>query len=407
VNVFLAEYGSYFLIPFIAAAAGWGTNWLAIKMTFSPLEYIGKYPFGWRGVVPSRIRKFATGLVDTTIGRVGGLPAIIEAIDLDAVEDYFLDTATPMIPEIVHGLMREQKRIMWENLPAPTKKQVFHIVDSEMRAGSRTLVKDIRDNFERLLDLRELVVRKCEEDPGLLNRMIYACASRELSFLVYSGIFFGFGFGVLQALVWFFLPQWWVLPFFGFLVGTLTNWIAIQLIFTPVEPMKVGPFVFQGLFLKRQSEISYEFSRVFTEEVITVKEVTNTLLYGNRSDRTMALLRSRVSDIMEHKLIVQLIAQAAVGPEGYADLKDAALDKAIRYAEEMVEDNAFSQSQARVVQAMLHERISAQSPVEFQDIIRPIFHEDEWILVVIGGALGALVGWGQMILLFAEHLVAR
>ena len=240
-----------------------------------------------------------------------------------------------------------------------------------------------------------------------MNRMIYACASRELSFLVYSGIFFGFGFGVVQALVWFFLPQWWVLPFFGFLVGTLTNWIAIQLIFTPVEPMKVGPFVFQGLFLKRQSEISYEFSRVFTEEVITVKEVTNTLLYGNRSDRTMALLRSRVSDIMEHKLIVQLIAQAAVGPEGYADLKDAALDKAIRYAEEMVEDNAFSQSQAKVVQAMLHERISAQSPVEFQDIIRPIFHEDEWILVVIGEALGALVGWGQMILLFAEHLVAR
>jgi len=89
VSVLLAEYGSYFLIPFIAAAAGWGTNWLAIKMTFYPLEYVGKYPFGWRGVVPSRIRKFATGLVDTTIGRVGGLPAIVEAIDLDAVETYF------------------------------------------------------------------------------------------------------------------------------------------------------------------------------------------------------------------------------------------------------------------------------------------------------------------------------
>ena len=71
-----------------------------------------------------------------------------------------------------------------------------------------------------------------------------------------SGAFFGFGFGVVQALVWFFLPQWWVLPFFGFLVGTLTNWIAIQLIFTPVEPKKFGPFIVQGLFLKRQTEIS-------------------------------------------------------------------------------------------------------------------------------------------------------
>ena len=63
------DHGSYLLIPFIAAAAGWGTNWLAIKMTFYPLHYVGKFPFGWRGVVPSRIRKFAAGMVDTTIGR--------------------------------------------------------------------------------------------------------------------------------------------------------------------------------------------------------------------------------------------------------------------------------------------------------------------------------------------------
>jgi hypothetical protein len=79
VNAWLSAYGGYFLIPFIAAFAGWGTNWLAIKMTFYPLEYVGKFPFGWRGVVPSRIRKFATGMVDTTIGRIGGLPAMVDA----------------------------------------------------------------------------------------------------------------------------------------------------------------------------------------------------------------------------------------------------------------------------------------------------------------------------------------
>ena len=405
-NAWLGAYGGYLLIPFIAAAAGWGTNWLAIKMTFYPLEYVGKFPFGWRGVVPSRIRKFAAGMVDTTIGRIGGLPAMVEAIDMNEVKAYFLESATPMIPEAVHGLMREQRRVMWENLPAPTKKLVFQVVEMEMREGIDGLTDDIHDHFERLLDLRELVVRKCEENPDLLNQRVFACASKELRFLVFSGAFFGFGFGVVQALVWFFVPQWWVLPFFGFLVGTLTNWIAIQLIFTPLEPKKFGPFTFQGLFLKRQKEISEEFSRVFTEDVLTAKEVVHTLVHGARSDRTMALLRAHISEIMENKLVVQLVTQTAVGPEGYADLKDAALEKAIQYTEELAEDRDFNREQARVVQVMLNERISAQPPAEFQDLVRPIFHEDEWILVAIGGALGALVGWGQLVLLFGERLLA-
>ena len=406
-NLWLSAYGSYLLIPFIAALAGWGTNWLAIKMTFYPLQYVGKFPFGWRGVVPSRIRKFATGMVDTTIGRIGGLPAMVDAVDMAQVKEYFLDSATPMIAEAVHSLMREQKRVMWENLPAPTKKLVFQVVEMEMREGFDSLAQDMHDHFERLLDLRELVVRKCEENPDLLNQMVFACAAKELSFLVMSGAFFGFGFGVVQALAWFFVPQWWVLPFFGFLVGTLTNWIAIQLIFTPLEPRKLGPFVFQGLFLKRQQEISEEFSRVFTEQVLTAQEVVNTLVHGERSDRTLSMLRAHISDIMEHKLIVQLVTQTAVGPEGYADLKDAALEKAIQYTEELAEDRNFNQSQAKAVQTMLHERISAQPPAEFQDLVRPIFHEDEWILVAIGGALGALVGWGQLVLLFGERLLAN
>jgi uncharacterized membrane protein YheB (UPF0754 family) len=407
VNAWLSAYGGYFIIPFIAAFAGWGTNWLAIKMTFYPLEYVGKFPFGWRGVVPSRIRKFATGMVDTTIGRIGGLPAMVDALDMEEVKTYFLEAATPMIAEAVHGLMREQQRVLWENLPAPTKKLVFQVVEMEMNDGIDALADDIHDHFERLLDLRELVVRKCEENPDLLNQMVFACASKELSFLVFSGAFFGFAFGVVQALVWFFVPQWWVLPFFGFLVGTLTNWIAIQLIFTPLEPKKYGPFTFQGLFLKRQKEISEEFSRVFTEDVLTAREVVHTMVHGERSERTMAMLRAHISEIMESKLIVQLITQSAVGPEGYADLKDAALEKAIQYTEELAEDSSFNKEQARVLQKMLHKRISAQPPAEFQDLVRPIFHEDEWILVAIGGALGALVGWGQLVLLFGERLIAN
>jgi hypothetical protein len=108
---------------------------------------------------------------------------------------------------------------------------------------------------------------------------------------------------------------------------------------------------------------------------------------------------------MERTLVLQLAAQAAVGASGYADLKDAALEKALQYTEELSENEAFNKTQAGAVQKMLHSKISVQPPAEFQDLVRPIFHEDEWILVAIGGFLGALVGWGQLVLLFGERLI--
>ena len=41
----------------------------------------------------------------------------------------------------------------------------------------------------------------------------------------------------------------------GALVGYVTNWIALKWIFEPLNPVSVGPFVLQGMFLKRQLEV--------------------------------------------------------------------------------------------------------------------------------------------------------
>ncbi len=400
-----SKYGSYVLVPFISALAGLGTNWLAIKMTFYPLKYVGKFPFGWQGVVPANTRKFAAGMVDTTIGRMGGLPALKSAVDMEQIKKHLIQVAKPMVPEAVHGLMREQNRILWENLPAPSKKLVYQIVENEVVSGIDVLTDDVSGQLERLLDLRELVVTKCEEHPDLLNRMVFACSQKEIDFLTFSGLLFGFVFGLVQTLCWYLLPLWWVLPFFGVLVGTLTNWIAIQLIFSPLQPIKIGPIVLQGLFLRRQKEIADEYSKVLTEKIITATDVVHMLFHGSRRERTLSLLRAHISSVMESQFIVQLVTQATMGPQGYADFKDAALATAIQYTEELSEDRIFNKMQAEAVQAMLTEKIVEQSPEEFQNLVRPIFHEDEWILVAIGGLLGGIVGWLQLIWLFGDVLL--
>ncbi len=41
---------------------------------------------------------------------------------------------------------------------------------------------------------------------------------------------------------------------------------------------------------------------------------------------------------------------------------------------------------------MFRDRIRELTPKEFQNLLRPAFQEDEWILIVLGGVTGFLAG---------------
>ena len=55
----------------------------------------------------------------------------------------------------------------------------------------------------------------------------------------------GFLLGVVQMFQWMLFPHPWSLPIGGALVGYVTNWIALKMIFEPLNPVKVvyPPFV--------------------------------------------------------------------------------------------------------------------------------------------------------------------
>ena len=46
--------------------------------------------------------------------------------------------------------------------------------------------------------------------------------------------------------------------------------------------------------------------------------------------------------------------------------------------------------------------MKAMSAKEFQDLLRPAFQEDEWIVIVMGGVMGFVAGWLQLVLGFTH-----
>ena len=76
----LTELLLYASIPIVSAIVGWGTNVLAIYMTFYPIEFVGIPPFlGWQGIIPSKARKMASKTVDLMTAKLKALQWFEEA----------------------------------------------------------------------------------------------------------------------------------------------------------------------------------------------------------------------------------------------------------------------------------------------------------------------------------------
>lgn len=91
-------------------------------------------------------------------------------------------------------------------------------------------------------------------DRSLLGKLFKISGKDELIFLVDSGLWFGFLLGIIQLAVALYWDNPWTLSIGGLIVGLATNWLALKWIFEPVNPLKIGPVVLQGLFLRRQNE---------------------------------------------------------------------------------------------------------------------------------------------------------
>lgn len=394
-------------IPLIAGFIGWLTNYLAVWMTFYPVRYVGfrRLNLGWQGIIPSKARRMAGLAVQSILSKLISMREIVDALEPQRIARHVVEQVDPLLDSWVDQLMIEHHPVLWDNLPQRLRTQVYRQVRKSLPVHVDAMVEDVRLNVDHLLNLQPLVEDHLEREPELLNRIFLECGRAEFRFLVRSGWYFGAVLGALQAVVWHFFPQWWLLPLGGLLIGYATNWIALNLIFRPLEPRRFGPFVVQGLFLKRQKAVSESFCRIVVEEIVTLPRLVETLLKGERGARARFLLRRHVKPVVDDVVgrlgtVARLTVQAAIGPASFADIKNSAADLAEREAPLPFEDSRFSRERGDRVRVLIQARMEHLPPADFQQLLRPCFKEDEMKLILVGAVLGGLAGLLQLSLFF-------
>ena len=134
-------------------------------------------------------------------------------------------------------IMAIQAPEVWDKIPVSIKRIVYGRISKDMPNVVTEIMSDVKNNIENIFDIKEMVIKRLTKDKALLNDMFLKCGKEEFKFIERSGLYFGFIFGLIQMVTWYFFPYFWILPLFGLLVGYATNWLALKLIFQPVKPI--------------------------------------------------------------------------------------------------------------------------------------------------------------------------
>ncbi len=396
------EFWKHLSIPFIAGIIGWVTNWVAIKLTFKPLEFIGLRPFlGWQGIIPSKAGKMASIFVEKTMFRLGTLEELFNSMEPDLIAEHISKIMDRRLEAYTDEILFYENPAVWRMLPQAVKEGVYERVRAEMPKLISGLMEEASGEIEDLIDFEHMLVTRLENDKELLNRLFLDAGSEEFRFIVRSGLYFGFLFGLIQLTVWIFYKSWWVLPAFGVFVGYATNWLAINMIFRPLSPRKVGPWTIQGLFLRRQREVAAVWCNLVTTEIITLQHIMYAMLYGARAEQAKALIKRHIQPVADRVMqTYPPAAQMMVGAEKLEDIRESVGEKAVAVSTDPFDHWPFNRDRAARAEDLLRERMEDLPPQEFQDLLRPCFQEDEMKLILTGAVLGFLAGFGQLIFVF-------
>jgi uncharacterized membrane protein YheB (UPF0754 family) len=404
-------------IPLFSGAIGYATNWTGVWMLFNPVRFRGvplpglaplarllprkiqQIPgimnggLGWQGIIPSRAAKMGSIAVDKGIAKVGTPREFFDQLDRTKLSEQILESSRKDIGALVERVMEREHPQFWRDLPPQMRARIERRVQQQLPEVIDEVTDQLAGHIDDLVDVKLMVIRHIEAHPALANKVFQSVGEQELKLIVNLGFVFGFLFGIPVAVLTAIVESPLVLLVCGPIVGWITNWLAIIMIFEPVEPRKVGPFTLHGMFLRRQYQASEVYASVIADDIITVSNFGDELLHGPRGDKTQALIASSLRPAVDRAAGPLLPAvRLAMGRREYDAFREGVATESVEFTVAPLGDPDFNRERSREVHSLIVDRMRKLPPADFAEMMRSAMREDEWLLLAHGAVLGVVGG---------------
>lgn len=181
---------------------------------------------------------------------------------------------------------------------------------------------------------------------------------------------------------------WLLYPGAGALIGWLTNWLAIRLLFRPHEPVGIGPWRVQGLLPRRRRDLARTVAQVVERELLSSHDLAHRLTAPAARARLVDALAGNLAAAVARRLPLPL-------PKPLADLlHKAARAEAQRFVDRQLPGLINHWLAGIQVATLIQERLDALAIDEMEQLIHRLAKQElryiEWMGALVGGLVGVV-----------------
>ena len=189
---------TYCSLPLIAAAIGWLTNHIAVKMIFRPRREIRILGIRVIGLIPKRKHDLAVKIAETIEKELISHKDILAILQSEDFHLHAGDVIRRKIDAFIAEKLAKNTFIAMFVTPEMSAKFSDMIME-ELQKEMPGLIDSLFTAVEQKIDFRKIIQTKIDEfDISRLESIVYAIAARELKAIELLGGVLGFVVGLAQ-----------------------------------------------------------------------------------------------------------------------------------------------------------------------------------------------------------------
>ena len=190
------------------------------------------------------------------------------------------------------------------------------------------------------------------------------------------------------------------LPLIGALIGWLTNYIAIKMLFHPKDEVRILFVPIQGVFPKRQKDFARRLGQIVSEELVSVEDLTAHLKEKATSEAILNHIALRLEEGIATRLprAFPMLAMF-ISSDMTEKIKGFLLGQIGSLNEELIDRLSTELEEELDVHRIVEEKVAAFSSDKLEEILFSIMRREFKFVEAVGAVLGFLIGVAQVVLL--------
>lgn len=179
----------------------------------------------------------------------------------------------------------------------------------------------------------------------------------------------------------------------GAMIGWITNYIAIKMLFRPYKEMNFLFFKIQGLIPKRRSEIAVSIADTVQKELISLKDITNSLNADELEEKMGAVIDKILEEKLESEITKKFPMLAMFLSDEIINKIKSMIKTSILENKETIINMFTSYLEEKVdFKKIIIENVEAFSLEKLEEITYSLAKKELKHIEVIGAILGGIIG---------------